>query len=127
MFNEKVIQEFNAPKNVGILHGHNAQGTTTNEVTNEIIRMYLLISDGKVEEAKFKAFGGVECIALCSVTCDLIRGASLEALDTLSAQDFVSRLGELSENARLLLVQIKQTLDVAVADFYKRLAKEQNK
>ena len=61
------------------------------------------------------------------MTCDLIRGASLEALDTLSAQDFVSRLGELSENARLLLVQIKQTLDVAVADFYKRLAKEQNK
>ena len=48
MFNEKVIQEFNTPKNVGILHGHNAQGTTTNEVTNEISRMYLLINDGKV-------------------------------------------------------------------------------
>ncbi len=128
MYNEKVIQEFSNPKNVGVLHGHNAQGTTSNEVTNEIIRLYLLINDGKIQDAKFKAFGGVECIAMCSVTCDLIKGLGLDALQTLSAEKYTSRLGELtSDNSKLLLVQIKQTLDNAVADYYKRLAKAQKK
>lgn len=127
MFNEKIIEIFNNPQNVGVLHGHNAQGTTTNEVTNEIIRMYLLIENDKVVEAKFKAFGGVECIAFSSVTCDLIIGKSINKLADIDVKDFRKVLGEFDVNAKLIIEQIKQTLDLAVKDYYKKLEKEQTK
>ena len=36
MFNEKIIEVFNNPEYVGILHGHNAQGTTKNEISQSV-------------------------------------------------------------------------------------------
>ena len=127
MFNEKIIEVFNNPQNVGVLHGHNAQGTTTNEITNEIIRMYLLIENDKVADVKFKAFGGVECIAFTSVACDLIKNKSIDKLSTIDVKDFQKIFGEFDVNAKLVIEQIKQTLDLAVKDYYKKLEKEASK
>lgn len=127
MFNEKIIEVFNNPEYVGILHGHNAQGTTKNEITNEIIRIYLLIEDEVVKEAKFKAFGGVECIALTSIACGLITNKKIGKIQKLEKQDFVNYVGALTENGALVVNQIKQTLEQAFVDYYKKLEKEKNK
>lgn len=124
MYNDKIIEVFNNPSCVGILQGHNAQGTTNNEISNEIIRIYLLIEDEVVKEAKFKAFGGVECIAYTSVACQLIEGQNIQNLEQLSVADFFKKFGEPSENAKLIVQQIKQTLELALKDYYKRLEKE---
>lgn len=127
MYNEKIIQIFQNPDNVGVLQGHNAQGTTTNSFTNEIIRLYLLVSDNIVQEAKFKAFGGVNCIAMCSVVCDILKGKSIDSIENIDVIDFARKLGQLPENSGDLISQIRHTIALAVADYYKRLAKEQNK
>ena len=127
MYNEKIVQIFQNPTNVGVLQGHNAQGTTTNSRTNEIIRLYLLINDNKVQEAKFKAFGGVNCIAMCSVVCDILMGKSIEAIENIDVIDFARALGQLPDNSGDLIAQIRQTIALAVADYYKRVAKEQKK
>lgn len=127
MYNEKIIQIFENPSNVGILQGHNAQGTTTNSVTNEIIRLYLLVDGNKVQEAKFKAFGGVNCIAMCSVVCDILKGKDINSIENIDVIDFARKLGQLPENSGTLIAQIRHTIALAVADYYKRLSKEQNK
>jgi len=127
MYNEKIIQIFENPNNVGVLQGHNAQGTTTNNNTNEIIRLYLLVDNNKVKEAKFKAFGGVNCIAMCSVVCDILRDKSIDAIENIDIIDFARVLGQLPDNSGEIIAQIRHTIALAVADYYKRLAKEQNK
>lgn len=126
MYNENIIQIFKNPNNVGVLQGHNAQGTTTNEATNEIIRIYLLVENGKVVESKFKTFGGVSCIALCSTACEIIKGMDLDKIENIDVLDFARVLGQLPEDSGQVIAQIRQTLSLAVADYYKRLAKEQN-
>ena len=127
MYNQKIIEVFNNPSYVGILHGHNAQGTATSEVTGEIVRIYLLIENDKIKEAKFKAFGGVSCIALSSLACEIVLNKNINDIEKISKQDFVKKIGELPENGALVINQIKQALEFAVIDYHKKLEKEKNK
>lgn len=126
MYNENILNIFKNPSNVGVLQGHNAQGTTTNEATHEIIRIYLLVQNGNVVESKFKAFGGVSCIALCSTACEIVKGKSIDKIENIDVLDFARVLGQLPDDSGQVIAQIRQTLSIAVADYYKRLAKEQN-
>ncbi len=87
MYSEKVMDHFANPHNVGELEGANAVGEVGNARCGDIMRMYLKIEDGVIQDASFKTFGCCAAIASSSVTTDLIKGMTIdEALSFKNAE-----------------------------------------
>ena len=83
MYSDKVIDNFNNPRNVGEIENPSGVGTVGNAKCGDIMRMYLDIDDnGVIQEAKFKTFGCGAAIATSSMATELVKGKTVkEALE----------------------------------------------
>jgi Fe-S cluster assembly protein SufB len=57
LYNEKVMDHFLHPRNVGEIVDADGIGNVGNPVCGDILRLYLKIKDGIISDAKFKTFG----------------------------------------------------------------------
>ena len=79
MYNEKVLEIFSNPKNVGELPDANGVGLVGNQVCGDIMKLFLKINDeGIIEDASFKTFGCTAAIVSSSVATELIKGKTIE-------------------------------------------------
>lgn len=78
MYNEKVINEFRNPRNVGEIENYDAIGTVGNEVCGDIMQITLKIKDGVIVDAKFKTFGCTAAVASSSMATSMIIGKTIE-------------------------------------------------
>ena len=97
LYSEKVMDHFRHPRNVGVIEDANGIGEVGNAKCGDIMKMYLKIEDGIVEDVKFETFGCGSAIASSSMATELIKGkpvseamkltnkAVAEALDGLPA------------------------------------------
>ena len=74
MYNDKVIEVFKNPKNVGEAENYNAIGTVGNENCGDIMQITMRIEDDIIKDAKFKTFGCAAAVASSSVATDMIIG-----------------------------------------------------
>lgn len=87
MYNDKVINEFSDPKNVGIIKDADAIGQVGNASCGDIMKIYLKIKDNIIVDAKFQTFGCAAAIATSSVATQMIIGKSIdEALKITNKQ-----------------------------------------
>ena len=85
MYSKTIMEKFQNPKNVGVLHGSNATGQVGGDAGADLMKIYLKIDDMKIKEAKFKAFGCAVSIAALDVMCDLIVNKSVDDALNVSA------------------------------------------
>ena len=78
LYSEKVLDHFSNPRNVGELSDANGVGEVGNAVCGDIMKMYLKIENGMIQDVKFKTFGCGAAIATSSMASELIKGKSLE-------------------------------------------------
>jgi FeS cluster assembly scaffold protein NifU, Clostridium type len=87
MYNDRVLEEFAHPKNVGEIKDADGIGTVGNASCGDIMQIYLKIEDDKIVDAKFKTFGCAAAISSSSVATEMIKGMTLdEALKVTNAQ-----------------------------------------
>ena len=80
-YSEKVIDHFMNPRNVGEIDDASGVGTVGNAQCGDIMRVFLKIEDGVIQDAKFKTFGCGAAVATSSMATELIIGMSIyEAL-----------------------------------------------
>ena len=95
MYNEKVIEEFRNPKNVGELENANAVGQVGNATCGDIMKIFMVIEDNIIKDVSFQTFGCTAAIATSSVATEMIKGKTVdEALKITNAQ-VVEELGGL--------------------------------
>ena len=79
MYNEKVMDHFMNPRNVGEIEDAEAIGEVGNPRCGDIMRMYLKIDDNDViTDVKFKTYGCGSAIATSSMATELIKGKTVE-------------------------------------------------
>lgn len=128
MFNNKIMQLFANPRYAGGLRGANGTGRSGNEECGDLVKIYILVNDeGVIEDAKFKAYGGVCTIAACDVACDLIEGRSLEAAMRTTYYQILEELGEVPENRLYCVTLAEEAIKDAIEDYYKKKEKELKK
>lgn len=94
MYNEKVIEEFRNPKNVGELENANAVGQVGNATCGDIMKIFMVIEDNIIKDVSFQTFGCTAAIATSSVATEMIKGKTVdEALKITNAQ-VVEELGD---------------------------------
>ncbi len=120
MYNDKVIDHFTNPRNVGELADANAVGQVGNPTCGDIMKMYLKIEDNIVTDAKFKTFGCGAAIATSSVATILIKGKTVEEALKLTNKQVVDELGGLPPQKLHCSVLAEEAIRKAISDYYIR-------
>ncbi len=77
-YSEKVMDHFMNPRNVGEIAGASGIGQVGNAKCGDIMKVYLKIEDGIVQDAKFKTFGCGAAVATSSMATELVKGKSVQ-------------------------------------------------
>lgn len=117
MYNEKVMEIFSNPKNVGSIENANGVGTVGNPSCGDIMKLYLLIKDGKIEDAKFETFGCAAAIVSSSVATEMIKGKTVEEALNLKNQEIIDYLGGLPAQKIHCSVLAKEAIEEAVKNY----------
>ena len=84
LYSEKVMDHFRNPRNLGKMDDADGIGEVGNAKCGDIMKMYIKVKDGIIEDVKFNTFGCGSAIASSSMATEMIKGKSVvEALDGL--------------------------------------------
>lgn len=120
IYSEKVTDHFANPRNVGEIENADGIGEVGNAKCGDIMKMYLKINNGIIEDVKFKTFGCGSAIATSSMATELIKGKKLEDALKLTNKAVVEALDGLPPAKIHCSVLAEQAMKAAIADYYKR-------
>ncbi len=120
MYSEKVLDHFTNPRNVGELSDANGIGEVGNPQCGDIMKMYLKIENGVIEDVKFKTFGCGAAIATSSMATELVKGATVEEALKLTNSAVVEALDGLPPVKIHCSVLAEQAVKAAISDYYTR-------
>lgn len=96
--NEKIKEHFRHPLNAGEIENPEGMGAVDNPVCGDTTKLYLRISNGVIEDAKFLSFGCAVTIASASVFTERIKGKEVSWVFSGSDEEVVQRLINLIES-----------------------------
>lgn len=95
MYNEKVMDHFSNPRNVGEIPDANGVGTVGNAVCGDIMKIFIKVKDDIIEDIKFQTYGCGAAIATSSMVTEMVKGKSIEEALKLNNQEVAKALGGL--------------------------------
>ena len=95
MYNEKVMDHFSNPRNVGEIKDANGVGEVGNAKCGDIMRIYLQVENDIIKDVKFKTFGCGAAIATSSMVTEMVKGKTLDEALEISNQAVAEALGGL--------------------------------
>ena len=120
LYSEKVMDHFRNPRNVGVIEDANAVGEVGNATCGDIMKMYLKIENGIVEDVKFETFGCGSAIASSSMATELIKGQPLSEVRKLTNKAVAEALDGLPAYTMHCSVLAEEAIRSALEDYEKR-------
>ena len=120
LYSDKVMDHFRNPRNVGIIEDANGIGEVGNAKCGDIMKMYLKIEDGVVQDVKFETFGCGSAIASSSMATELIKGKPVSEVRTLTNKAVAEALDGLPDYKMHCSVLAEEAIQSALADYQKR-------
>ena len=120
LYSEKVMDHFRNPRNVGILEDANGVGEVGNAKCGDIMKMYLKIEDGIVQDVKFETFGCGSAIASSSMATELIKGQPVSEVRKLTNKAVAEALDGLPDYKMHCSVLAEEAIQSALEDYEKR-------
>lgn len=121
LYNEKVMDHFENPRNVGKIEGADGVGQVGNAACGDIMKLYLKIDDKKITDAKFKTFGCGAAIATSSIMTEMIKGKTIEEAKKVSNKAVTEALDGLPKNKVHCSVLAEEAVEAALADYEKKV------
>ena len=121
LYSEKVMDHFRNPRNVGVLEDANGIGEVGNAKCGDIMKMYLKIEDGIVQDVKFETFGCGSAIASSSMATELIKGQPVTEVRKLTNRAVAEALDGLPDYKMHCSVLAEEAIQSALADYVKRM------
>ncbi len=78
MYSEKVMDHFMNPRNMGEIENADGVGTVGNAKCGDIMRIFLKVEDGVIQDVKFKTFGCGAAVATSSMATELVLGKTIQ-------------------------------------------------
>ncbi|MCD7773171.1 MAG: iron-sulfur cluster assembly scaffold protein, partial [Ruminococcus sp.] len=85
-----------------------------------IMKMYLKINNGVIEDVKFKTFGCGAAVATSSMATELIKGQKLDDALKITNKAVIEALDGLPPAKIHCSVLAEQAMKAAIADYYQR-------
>jgi len=117
LYNEKVMEHFKNPRNVGEMENPDGIGHVGNPVCGDIMELYIKVNDGIIVDAKFKTFGCAAAIATSSMVTEMVKGKSIEETLKISNKAVVEALDGLPPAKVHCSVMAEEALKAAIEDY----------
>ena len=120
VFNDHIAN----PRNPGELADANAIAEETNPVCGDRLRLSLVVREGRIEAARFLAYGCPPTLACGSVLTEMIQGKSVEEAMTLTRKDVLAIVGGLPSRkhhaAALAIEALRKALEAGCGELIPR-------
>ncbi|MBE7061417.1 MAG: Fe-S cluster assembly scaffold protein NifU [Clostridiales bacterium] len=117
MYNEKVMDVFKNPKNVGEIENPDGIGTVGNASCGDIMQISLKIENDVIVDAKFKTFGCAAAIATSSTATEMIKGMTIKEALEVTNKKVVECLGGLPAQKIHCSVLAEEAIKKAIDDY----------
>ena len=117
MYSEKVMDHFSNPRNVGEIENADGVGEVGNMKCGDIMKIYLKIEDGKIEDVKFKTFGCGAAIATSSMATEMVKGKTIEEALKLTNKAVAEALDGLPPVKMHCSLLAEQAIHAAIEDY----------
>lgn len=122
MYNDKVIEHFSNPKNVGEIEDASGVGLVGSETCGDIMKLFIKVENGIITDAKFKTFGCGAAIASSSVATEMIKGKTVDEALAITNKQVIEELGGLPPVKIHCSVLAEEALKAALEDYKKKNA-----
>lgn len=124
MYNETIMKRFANPKYAGGLRGASGTGKAGDSDCGDLVKIYIFVNEfGKIQTAKFKAYGKIPTIVASDIACEFIQRQTLDHALEISAKDILDEMGELPESRTYSASLAEEAIKNAVEDYYKKQEK----
>ncbi|MDI9502903.1 MAG: Fe-S cluster assembly scaffold protein NifU [Tissierellia bacterium] len=120
MYSETVMEHFRNPRNVGEIENASGVGEVGNPQCGDIMKMYLDIKDGIIQDVKFRTFGCGSAIASSSMATELIKGKTVEEAMQLTNKAVAEALDGLPPVKMHCSVLAEQAIKSALLDYQEK-------
>ena len=118
VYSETVMDHFRNPRNVGEIADADGVGEVGNAKCGDIMKIYLKIEDGIIQDAKFNTFGCGSAIASSSMATEMIKGKPVEEALALTNKAVVEALDGLPAQKIHCSVLAEEAVKAALKDYY---------
>ena len=120
LYSEKVMDHFRNPRNVGVIEDANGIGEVGNATCGDIMKMYLKIEDGIIQDVKFETFGCGSAIASSSMATELIKGKPVSEAMKLTNKAVAEALDGLPDYKMHCSVLAEEAIQSSLEDYQNR-------
>jgi len=92
MYSDKVMENFQNPRNVGEIEDADGVGTVGNPVCGDLMTIYIKVKDDVIENIKFKTFGCGAAIATSSMVTEMAIGKTIDDAMKITRNDVANEL-----------------------------------
>jgi nitrogen fixation NifU-like protein len=122
MYSPQLLEQFEHPRNAGIVHAADAVAQLENPVCGDVLALSARITEGRITEIRFKAKGCVPAIACGSALTGLVIDKTLDEAAEVHKENLVQVLGGLPQASSHAVQLALETLAILL-----RNAKHQGK
>ncbi len=115
-YSATLIDHFRNPRNAGMMREPDGVGEGEYEQCMDLARFYLRVRDGRVEEARFQAYGCGPTLAACSAGTEVAAGTALEELAEIGEATIEDAVGGLPTERRHAAMVVARALQAAARD-----------
>lgn len=120
MYNEKVMEAFKNPQNVGEIEDYSGIGKVGNASCGDIMQITLKIENDVIVDAKFKTFGCAAAIATSSTATQMVIGMTVDEALKLTNKAVVEKLEGLPPQKIHCSVLAEEAIKAAIEDYRRR-------
>ena len=92
MYNPTVLDHFKNPRNAGEIKDADGIGLVGNPACGDVMKMYILVRDGRIIDIKHKTFGCGAAIACSSKATEMVMGQLLDEAKSLTRDEVAKEL-----------------------------------
>jgi nitrogen fixation protein NifU and related proteins len=95
-FSPQIVEHFTNPRNCGELENPDAVAIIRNAACGDQLHLFARVSEGRIAECRFLAYGCAASLAMGSLLSEAVRGLAVTELATFDVSRLVDLAGGLS-------------------------------
>lgn len=115
-YSPKFKEHLAHPRNAGELSNANAVADETNPICGDRLRLSLIVEDGRIEAARYLAYGCPPTLVCGAVLTELISGKTTDEARKLTRADLLDAIGGLPSRKHHAASLAIETLHSALQD-----------
>jgi len=117
MYNEKVLEHFKNPHNVGEMDNPDGFAEVGSSECGDTMKMFIKVDDNKITDIKYQTYGCCAAIASSSIATDMALGRTIEEAEAMTKMDIVEELGGLPDKKIHCSLLAEDALKAAIKDY----------